>query len=76
MMPMATPVSVRQFESLADDHPENITLLRAECHADTDLMCPRREGVLDEPKDPDGGHQERNYGEPDQERGLEATLPK
>ena len=63
-----------QLQPLADDHAEDLAGLSAHGDADTDLVRARRDGVLDEAVDPDGRHQQRNQGEPDQERGLEAPL--
>ena len=51
--------------------PDQLPARRTEGHAQTNFLCARRDGVLNEPVDPDRGHQQRDDGKPGQERGLE-----
>ena len=46
-----------QRQPLTDNHPEDVAGLGADGHPQADFLSARHDRVLDEPVDPDGGHQ-------------------
>ena len=58
-MPMATPTT-RELHPAADDHPQDVAALRADRHAQPDLLRPLADGVGDDAVEADRGEEERD----------------